>query len=421
MTNPSDCHLLEDRIAKLRLLVVVLTGLALGLAEAASVFAALWLAAAAYASAVLLLEPHRHLWTPLWQIGISAIDWALITAAVFVTGNGSELYALYFLFVITLALRFDSLGAAIAGIATATAYAATSVFLDGGVDANLATIGLRAGYIVCTAVGSGVVAAEIRRQIRARSTAEAGRSAAQDITAAISHDLLNPISSILGLIEDMQDSPDEPLTRAQQKTLVRVTSNARRMTALVRNLLDSEALERGTPSLLLRPADVNALIDRCADANAGDTAAKKLAVEIDLDPNLPRAVVDELLIERLVTNLLHNAIKFTPEGGQVRLSTRCRRGSFRIEVWNSGPPVPADLEPAIFEKHTRTPGSSGVGLGLYICKLATRLHGGVIGVQHPDSGGVTFVVDLPLRTAAEAVPPRQCPAPVFAQRPAPAI
>lgn len=142
-------------------------------------------------------------------------------------------------------------------------------------------------------------------------------------------------------------------------------------------------LPRGTPSLLLRPADVNAPIDRCVDANAGDAAAKKLTVDLDLDTSLQRPVVDELLIERLVTNLLHNAIKFTSEGGQARLSTRCRRGSFRIEVWNSGPPVPADLEPAIFEKYTRSPGSSGVGLGLYICKLATRLHGGVIGLQHP--------------------------------------
>jgi two-component system sensor histidine kinase KdpD len=118
--------------------------------------------------------------------------------------------------------------------------------------------------------------------------------------------------------------------------------------------------------------------------------------------------------------LLHNAVKFTPAGGRVRLTTRQRSGSFQIEVWNSGPPVPEDLQPVIFEKHTRCPGSSGVGLGLYICALAARLHGGVIALGHPAEGGVAFVVDLPLRIVPELPLPRRQRA-AFAQHPAPAI
>src|SRR6185436_12807738 len=171
------------------------------------------------------------------------------------------------------------------------------------------------------------------------------------------------------------------LTKTQQETLGRLSSNARRMTGLVRNLLDSEALEHGTPSLVVRSVDVNGLIERCADANASDAAAKKIGVALELDPNLRRCLVDELLIERLLNNLLANALKFTPSGGRVELRTRCGARSFQIEVWNSGTEVPPQLRPAIFEKHVRSPGSSGVGLGLYICKLATRLHGGDIILQ----------------------------------------
>jgi NtrC-family two-component system sensor histidine kinase KinB len=178
------------------------------------------------------------------------------------------------------------------------------------------------------------------------------------------------------------------------------------MTALVRNLLDSEALERGTPTLVLRSVDVNALIERCIDANACDSASRKVSVETDLDTDLPRALVDELLVERLLNNLLHNALKFTPVGGSIRLSTRRGTRSFQIEVWNSAAPIAEELRPVLFEKHTRSAGSSGVGLGLYICKLACRLHDGDITLHHPRSGGVAFVVELPLRRTPEVSKPR---------------
>jgi signal transduction histidine kinase len=226
--------------------------------------------------------------------------------------------------------------------------------------------------------------------------------AVQDITAAVSHDLLNPLSAIFGLVENLQDDPNEPLTKSQQEALARITTNARRMTGLVRNLLDSEALERGTPTLVLRSIDVNALIERCIDANACEAAARKITVETDLDAELPRTLIDELLIERLLNNLLHNALKFTPSGGNVRLSTRRAAKSFQIEVWNSAEPIAEELRTVLFEKHTRSAGSSGIGLGLYICKLAARLHDGDITLHHPRSGGVAFIVELPLRRTLEA-------------------
>lgn len=404
----SDLQVFEDTVARLRLVLVALSVLAWPAAPAPSSSMLLWFGAMAYSAGILLAAPHRHLPLHVWQIGLSLADWVLISAGIYATGGAhSDLYVLYFLFVLSVALRTGPRSAAIVGLFTASAYLAATGIRSGGMDGMLPLLALRAAYIGCVAVGSSLVAAEILRQKRARSTAEAGRTAVQDITAAVSHDLLNPLSVIFGLVENLQDDPKEPLSRSQQESLARITSNARRMTGLVRNLLDSEALERGTPTLVLRAVDVNALIERCADANACDAAARKINVAMDLDANLPRATVDELLLERLLNNLLHNALKFTPSGGDIKLTTRGSARSFQIEVWNSGQPIVEELQPILFEKHTRCPGSSGVGLGLYICHLAARLHDGSIKLHHPRSGGVAFVVDLPLRRTPDAVATRR--------------
>jgi len=407
MTDRSlaDVQVFEDTVARLRLVIAALTALVWETAPSPSLFLLLWFGAIAYSTGILLAQPHRHLPVQVWQIGLSVIDWVLISAGIFATGGAqSDLYALYFFFVLSVALRTGPRSAAIVGLGSAAAYLAATGVHAGGMSGAFPTLALRAAYIGCVAVGSSLLAAEILRQKRARSTAEAGRTAVQDITAAVSHDLLNPLSTIFGLVENLQDDPDEPLTRSQQESLARITSNARRMTALVRNLLDSEALDRGTPTLVWRSTDVNALIERCVDANASDAAAKKISVATELDPDLPRTMVDELLIERLLSNLLHNALKFTPTGGDIRLTTRRGARSFEIEVWNSSQPIAEELRPVLFEKHTRCAGSSGVGLGLYICKLAARLHDGDISLRHPRSGGVAFVVDLPLRRVPQAAP-----------------
>lgn len=403
-TCQTDTRRLEDAISRLRLVVVAITGFAWWMSETPALFVFVWLSAIAYSTAVVVLEPHRHLPEPLWRVGVSVVDWILIAAVLVLTAS-SELYVLFFFFVLSLALRIEPVSVAAVGIGTAGLYLGASNWL--ATDVPLATILLRTGYILCVSVGSGAIAGEIRGLIRARSRAEASRSAAQDVTAALSHDLLNPLSAILGFVETLQDSDEEPLTATQRQILTRVTTNARRMNRLIRNLLDSEALERGTPSLVLRAVDVNSLVDRCADANAADATVKNLAVELDLDPSLKGALVDELLIERLVTNLLHNAIKFTLNSGTVRMSTRHGGARFEIEVWNSGPPISDDLIPVLFEKHTRSPESPGVGLGLYICNFAARLHGGDIGVRHPDQGGVAFTVSLPLNLPREKGAPRR--------------
>jgi two-component system sensor histidine kinase KdpD len=152
--------------------------------------------------------------------------------------------------------------------------------------------------------------------------------------------------------------------------------------------------------------DVNALVRRVVEAQAHQAEVKRIGLVLDLSPQLPPVLLDGSLIERLVANLLNNAVKFTPEDGAVRVSTEAHGASIRIEVWDSGPDVPASLRAALFEKFARQEDSPGIGLGLYICKSIVDLHQGKISLRNV-GGGVSFVVELPVMALAR---PEACPA-----------
>ena len=168
------------------------------------------------------------------------------------------------------------------------------------------------------------------------------------------------------------------------------------MMNLVGNLVDAELIESGQQSFRPAPADLNTVVRRVVEAQAHRAEDKEIGLVLDLDPHMPNVVVDDHMIERLVANLLSNAVKFTPECGAVRVSTRHYGGGVTLEVWDSGPDVPPSLQSMLFQKFVRQNDSPGIGLGLYICKSIVDTHHGAISVQKPASGGVSFVVELPL-------------------------
>ena len=168
------------------------------------------------------------------------------------------------------------------------------------------------------------------------------------------------------------------------------------MENLVGNLVDAELIDSGQQQFRPAAADLNAVVRRVVEAQAHQAETKQIGLLLDLDATLPGVMVDDHMIERLVANLLSNAVKFTPEAGAVRVSTRHDGGRVRIEVWDSGPDVPASLHAVLFEKFVRQSDSPGIGLGLYICKSIVDAHGGTITVQTPAGGGVSFVVELPV-------------------------
>jgi len=267
--------------------------------------------------------------------------------------------------------------------------------------------------LLVVGIGVGLLAREVIQRAQARVTEEARRLAVEEIAATVGHDLKNPLAAVGGLVEILLDPQTGNLSQQQRALLVGIGANVQQMGNLVGNLVDVELIDRGIHTLRLALADLNGVVRRVVEAQAHQAEVKHIGLVIDLAPELPLASLDANLIERLVANLLGNAVKFTPEYGAIRLSTARADGHLSLEVWNSGSEIPADLKPALFEKFVRQNDSPGIGLGLYICKSIVEHHHGSIDIRNAAGGGVAFVVRLPLNstpqvealTVANALPP----------------
>lgn len=395
---------MERVIACLRLVAVLVAGVELLRAPSwfgPLVLEAIWGAALLYAVGTLAVEPYRKIPTVTWNVVSGLIDWGFITLGIVFTGTErSSLHLLYFLSVLSTAMRFGLREVLVAGVGTAVGYLCIVMAFSPDWATSLPLAGTSMGYLILFAAGSGVLARELTLQFKAHIAEEAQRLAVQEMTTTVSHDLKNPLAAVSGLVDLLLDSAADNFTFDQRALLHRIDANTRQMANLVANLLDAELIESGQQAFRLSPVDLNATVRRVVEAQAHQAEAKHIGLVLDLDPHLSAAVVDEHMIERLVLNLLSNAVKFTPESGAIRVSTRVRPSALAIEVWDSGPDVPSALKSILFEKFVRQQDSPGIGLGLYICKSIVDAHRGTISLQRPTGGGVTFVVELPQTSAA---------------------
>ena len=215
--------------------------------------------------------------------------------------------------------------------------------------------------------------------------------------AAVSHDLKNPIAAVqlsAGLMEKAG-----PLNEAQKEILAKMQRGGERLRSLVTDVLDLARLEAG-PALRLgvvNPVEVIAEAISDAETLAAD---KGLALMTDLPPALPPVRGDAALLGRVMANLLGNAIKYTPSGGQVTVYAQPKDDVVEVKVIDTGRGIPPESLPRIFDRFYRVPGSEeeaeGTGLGLSIVKSIVEKHGGRIWVESEVGQGSTFVFTVPV-------------------------
>ena len=374
-----------------------------------------WVVAASYAVGVLITAPYRRVPILAWEVASNCVDWGLISIGIVATGGvHSDLYILYFLFVLAIGLRFGLREVVGGALATAAGYLTIVILTGSDWAADVASASLRMGHLLVGAIGVGFLARQAIQHARARVEDEAQRLAVEEVAATVSHDLKNPLAAVGGLIEILLDPQTGALSPQQRALLVGVGANVQQMGSRVANLVDAQLIERGLQPLRPSLTDLNGLVRRVVKAQANQAEAKNIGLVIDLAPELPLALLDPNLLERLVANLLSNAVKFTPKHGAIRVSTAQADGRLSLEVWNSGSEIPANLQAALFEKFVRRSDSTGIGLGLYICRSIVGRHKGTIGIQNPSGGGVAFMVRLPLNPApqVEALTVASTPPPV---------
>ena len=211
--------------------------------------------------------------------------------------------------------------------------------------------------------------------------------------AAVSHELRSPLTSILGLALTLERAPD--IDRPDRDDLLsRLAANAKKLDRLLKDLLDIDRLNRGIVEPQYRVTDVGALARRTVE-HLDALVGREVLVQTD-----PVVIpVDPPKVERIVENLLMNAVRHTQSDRRIWLFVGPHEGGVRISVEDDGPGVPAELRSAIFEPFqqgpTRSPHAPGTGIGLSLVARFAELHGGRAWVDEREGGGAAFHVVIP--------------------------
>ncbi len=214
---------------------------------------------------------------------------------------------------------------------------------------------------------------------------------------AVSHDLRTPLTSILGSALTLEQSQLQLPTHDTLDLVQRIAANARKLERLLGDLLDLDRLQRGIVTPQRRPTDVAALVGRIvAEVENPD------ARPIDVDVPSISVSIDGPKVERIVENLIANALRHTPPGAHIRVWARTEDDGVVIGVDDAGQGVPEGSRESIFEPFEQNPGSAsvhspGVGIGLSLVRRFAELHGGRAWVEPRDGGGSSFRAYLPNR------------------------
>jgi two-component system sensor histidine kinase KdpD len=218
------------------------------------------------------------------------------------------------------------------------------------------------------------------------------------LLAALSHDLRTPLTSLMAQAEALAGSTP-PLAAGQRAMADALREETVRMGRLVTNLLDMARIESGDVKLRLQWQPVEEVIGSALAASRAALAGHVVATRVPAD--LPLVQYDAVLVERVLSNLLENAGKYTPPGSTVTVAAEQHGQWLNVAVTDDGPGLPPDQEEAVFEKFTRGERESakpGVGLGLAICRAIVGAHGGTIRAANRPGGGAAFTFTLPVGT-----------------------
>jgi two-component system CheB/CheR fusion protein len=234
----------------------------------------------------------------------------------------------------------------------------------------------------------------------ARDVAEEANRAKDVFLAMLSHELRTPLSAILNWSQLLRS---ERLDAAQSlEAADAIERSGRQQAALINDLLDASRIVAGKMEVHLRPLDLASVVNAAIRAAQPDAEAKQICLGQSIESPLPPILGDPIRLQQVASNLVSNAIKFTPAGGQVDVSLRSAGSRVEFVVHDSGVGISAEFLPRVFDRFEQEQNISaghrgGLGLGLSIVRNLVDLHGGTIRAESGGSGqGATFTVRLPV-------------------------
>jgi two-component system sensor histidine kinase KdpD len=227
------------------------------------------------------------------------------------------------------------------------------------------------------------------------------------LLSSVSHDLRTPLVAIKGIATALRQRDVAWDVAAGQQMLDTLVEEADRLNRLVGNLLDMSRIESGA----LHPAreweDLSEIVGGVLSHMRPHLHGR--TVKTDLPANLPLIWINAALIDQVLTNLVENALKYTPAGTPLKIAAEVQGDTIQVRVIDQGPGIAADALPHIFDKFFRVVGperhADGTGLGLAICQGIVEAHGGHIWASNRSHGGAAFTFTLPLHPAGAGQPP----------------
>ena len=225
-----------------------------------------------------------------------------------------------------------------------------------------------------------------------------------DFYAMVSHDLKSPLAAIQGFSELLLQDPSITQDAESEIMLKNIHKGSKKVLVLVNDFLTVSRADSGRLTLNEILVDIGGMVNEAAEELKPAAGKKGISLSVDLPEGLPRVVCDRMHLARAVTNLLGNAVNYTPDGGAVSVKVEKAvadgKDFIRVKVSDTGPGVPPEESERIFEKYyrsSRTSGLKGSGLGLAIVKAVVAAHGGKVEFESAEGEGCTFSILVPIK------------------------
>ncbi len=225
-----------------------------------------------------------------------------------------------------------------------------------------------------------------------------------DFLNTTSHELRTPVASIKGYIQMLLKQILGDITEEQKKALEVLLRNTNRLDHLIQDILDISRLESGTMKLINEKTDIIKMVKEVAETMQASAGLKRIKINIDIQKEIPDLMIDQERIKQVLTNLVDNAIKFSPDDSYINISTKMKKDNVLFEVQDFGRGIPKSKQNKIFERFYQVDSGidrkfGGIGLGLTISKKIIDTYGGEIWVDSIVDKGSSFKFSLPVQSA----------------------